>query len=140
MVFFNSLSTRIPLALAGGALYGLLTYRILLLLNLYEFTVLLAVFVFLFYVGSRFLILFCGIDSPYYSKERKTLSQRTHDIHSFYRNTQWVGQFYHYHDIALFIFLVAICTVFLISLLIDWYGSKPVGDTLKNLAWGLSII
>jgi hypothetical protein len=85
MGFFNSLSTRIPLAVIGGILYGLLTYLIVILLNLAsEFAILAALFVFLFYLGSRLLILFSGIDSPYYSKGGKDTSKQLYEKTSFY--------------------------------------------------------
>ncbi len=129
--FFNSLSIRIPLAVIGGILYGLLTYYIVFLLNLSsQLAIFAAVFVFLFYFGSRLLILFSGFDSPYYSKGR---SIRPDEENSFYQTAQWVGKCYHYHDIVLFSFLILICIAFLISLIVDWAGSKPFGDTIRNL-------
>jgi len=136
MNFFDSLSIRIPLAVIGGVLYGVLTHYILILLDLSsQFAIFAAVFVFLLYVGSRLLILFSGFDSPYYSKGR---SIRPAEGNSFYRTAQWVGEFYHYHDIALLIFLALLSIVFLTSLIVDLMGSKPVGDTIRNL-WGTFI-
>ena len=68
MGFFNSLSVRTPLAVIGGFLYSLFTYEIVTLLDLpSQFATCCAIFVFLFYLGSRLLILFSGIDSAYYS-------------------------------------------------------------------------
>ncbi|MDI7259662.1 MAG: hypothetical protein QME90_07050, partial [Thermodesulfobacteriota bacterium] len=90
-------------------------------------------FVFLFYVGSRFLILFSGIDSPYYFKERKGNLKEPVVKTPFYRTTQWVGKFYHYHDIALFVFLMIISIAFLLSLMIDLLGGKPPGNTIQDL-------
>jgi hypothetical protein len=134
MSFFNSLSIRIPLAIIGGILYGLLTYHIITLLELSsQFAIFTGVIVFLFYIGSRFLILFSGIDSPYYSRGGKAISKQLYEKTSFYQTTQWVGKFYHYHDIVLFIFLTLTAIVFLITLVIDGLGSKPVGSTIQSL-------
>ena len=132
--FFNSLSIRIPLAAVGGLLYSILTYSIVILLNLpSELALATSIIVFLFYLGSRFLILFSGIDTPYYSKMEKTGSKRFYVNTSFYQTTQWVGKFYHYHDIVLFVFLTVTAIVFLITLIIDGLGSKTVGDTIQSL-------
>jgi len=139
MNFFNSLSARIPLAVIGGALYGLLAYRILLFLDLpSELSWLVSFFVFLFYLGSRILILFSGIDSPYYTRKSKAPSTLATEITSFYRTSQWVGKFYHYHDIALFSFLVLVSVVFIITLIADWSGGKSIGDTFQILLGSLT--
>jgi hypothetical protein len=130
---FNSLITRILLAIIGGILYALLTYRIILLLGLPEFTVPGGFFVFLLYFGSRMLILLSGINTPYYSKVRKNTRSSLFLSDSFYQTTQWVGTFYHYHDIALFAFLVAISLALLITLMMDWPGAKPFGGTFQNI-------
>jgi len=134
MSFFNSLPIRIPLALIGGILYGLLTRCILILLDLpAEFTLFASGVVFLFYLGSRILLLFCGFDTPYYSKGAKAPSGRSHEVTSFYRTAQWVGKFYHDHDIVLLALLTLLSIIFLISLAVDWTGHKPLGDTILNL-------
>jgi hypothetical protein len=134
MDFFNSLSIRITLAVIGGILYSLLTYYIAILLDLpSEFAIFAMVFVFLFYLGSRLLILFSGIDSPYYSKGRKVVSEQIDVKSPFYQTAQWVGKFYQYHDVVLFAFLSVIAIVFLISLVMDWSGDKPLGKTIQNL-------
>jgi len=131
MSFFNSLSIRIPLAVIGGILYGLLTYAISLLLDFPLQTAIgVGLFVFFLYLGSRLLILFSGIDTPYYSKERKGSPYKSTP---FYRTAQWVGKFYHYHDTALFAFLALTALVFLISLIIDWSKNKPTGNTIQYL-------
>lgn len=130
MGFFNSLSIRIPLAIIGGTLYGLLTYAISLLLDFPHQTAIGAgLLVFFLYLGSRLLILFSGIDTPYYSKGREaSIFERT----SFHQTAQWVGKFYHYHDTALFIFLTILSIAFLISLVVDGIGNKPFGHTIRN--------
>jgi hypothetical protein len=92
-----------------------------------------AMLIFLLYVGSRFLLLFSRIDSPYYSKKVKGIPKPPIEENSFYLTTQWVGKFYHYHDIVLFISMVVVSILFLISLLIAWLGSKPFGYTTHNL-------
>jgi len=138
MSFFNSLSIRITLALIGGILYGLLTYAIVLTLNLPSQAAMgAAFFIFLLYLGSRLLILFSGIDTPYYSKERKGSS---YENTVFYSSAQWVGKFYHYHDIVLFIFLTLIALAFLISLIVDWAQSNPLGKSIRDLFQLLSPI
>jgi len=134
MSFFNSLSIRIPLAIIGGILYALLTYQIIILLNLSpQLALFAAVFVFLFYFGSRLLILFSGIDSPYYYRRGKAIAKQVYEKTSFYQTTQWVGKFYHDHDIVLFVFLTVTAIVFLITLIIDGLGSKPFGSTIQSL-------
>src|SRR4030067_1462089 len=134
MGFFNSLLIRITLAVIGGGFYAFLTYLIVVFLNLsYEFVILTAVFVYLFYLSSRLLLLFSGIDSPYYSKGRKGPSIAPPEKNSFYTTAQWVGKLYHRHDIVLFVFLGILSIVFLISLVMDELGSKPIGNTLLIL-------
>jgi len=131
MGFFNSLSIRLPLAVIGGILYALLTYYIVILLNLpSRLAIFAAVFVFIFYFSSRLLLLFSRIDSPYYSRGR---SGQTILENSFYRTAQRVGKFYHYHDIVLFVFLILISLSFLISLIMDLTGNNPPGDMIWNL-------
>ena len=134
MGFFNSFSTRIPLAIIGGILYSALTFYMVILLNLpSEIAILAAIIIFLFYLGSRFILLFSGIDTPYYSKGKRIASKQFYENTSFYQTAQWVGKFYHYHDIAFFIFLVLISIVFLVSLIIDWAETKPLENTIQNL-------
>ena len=131
--FFNALSIRIPLAVVGGILYSILTYYIIILLNLpSELAMATSILVFLFYLGSRFVIVFSGIDTPYYFKEEKAASKPFHENTSFYQTAQWVGKFYYYHDIALFVLLTIIAFAFLISLGADWTGSKPFGYFIQN--------
>jgi hypothetical protein len=134
MDFFNSLLIRITLAVIGGIFYAFLTYSIIMFLNLlYEFAILAAVFVYLFYLSSRLLLLFSGIDSTYYSKGRKMPSKTSIKENSFYTTAQWVGKFYHQHDIVLFIFLGILSVAFLISLIVDGLGGMPFGNTVQNL-------
>jgi hypothetical protein len=134
MDFFNSLLIRITLAVVGGIFYAFLTYLIIMSLNLsYEFVIVAAVFVYLFYLSSRLLLLFSGINSPYYSRGGKGPSKTPFEKNSFYITAQWVGKFYHQHDIALFIFLGMVSIVFLITLAIDGFGGKSFGDTIQNL-------
>ena len=133
MGFFNSLTVRIPLAVMGGILYGLLTYEIFFALDLSQQTAIGAgLLVFFLYLGSRLLILFSRIDTPYYSKERRG---SPYENTSFYQTAQWVGKFYHYHDTVLFAFMVTLSIAFLISIIIDLLGSKSLGHTIQNL-WG----
>jgi len=134
MDFFNSLLIRITLAVIGGIFYAFLTYMITIFLNLsYEFVIVAAVFVYLFYLSSRLLLLFSGINSPYYSKEGKGSFKTPAENNSFYTTAQWVGKFYHNHDTILFVFLGILSIVFLITLVIDGLESKPFGDTIQNL-------
>ncbi len=131
MSFFNSLTVRIPLTVIGGILYGLLTYGILLALDLSQQTATAAGLLVLFlYLGSRLLILFSGIDTPYYSKERKG---SPYENTAFYQTAQWVGKFYHYHDAVLFAFLVILAIVFVISLTMDGIENRPFGQTIQDL-------
>ena len=134
MDFFNSLLIRITLAVIGGIFYAFLTYRIIMFLNLlYEFAILAAVFVYLFYLSSRLLLLFSGIDSPYYSKGRKGPSIAPPEKNSFYTTAQWVGKLYHRHDIVLFVLLGILSIVFLVSLVMDELGGNPFGETIHKL-------
>lgn len=130
MDFFNSFLIRITLAVIGGIFYAFLTYMIVMFLNLsYEFVIVAAVFVYLFYLSSRLLLLFSGIDSPYYSKGGKEIPQKN----SFYYTAQWVGKFYHNHDIILFVFLGILSIFFLITLAMDGLEGQPFGNTIQNL-------
>jgi len=132
--FFNSLLIRLTLAVIGGIFYAFLTYMIAMFLKLsYEFVIVATVFVYLFYLSSRLLLLFSGIDSPYYSKGRKGLSKPTFEKNSFYTTAQWVGKFYHNHDIALFLFLGVLSIVFLISLAMDMLRGNPLGNAIQDL-------
>lgn len=134
MEFFNSLLIRFTLAVIGGIFYAFLTYMIASFLELsYEFVIVASIFVYLFYLSSRLLLLFSGIDSPYYSKGGKKPSNPTSERNSFYATAQWVGKFYHYHDIALFLFLGILSIVFLISLVMDGLRENPLGETIQKL-------
>ena len=122
------------MAVVGGIFYGLLTQAIALLLGLSSKLALFAAsIVFLFYVASRFLLLFSGVNTLYYSKAKKTGSTELYENTSFYQTAQWVGKFYHHHDTVLFVFLILICLSFLISLTMDLIGNKPFGDTIRSL-------
>ena len=134
MGFFNSLLIRITLAVIGGICYAFLTYWIVLLLKPpYEFAILASVFVYLSYLGSRLLLLFSGIDSPYYSKGRKKPLNPSVQENHFYDTAQWVGKFYHWHDLVLFVFLGILSIAFLVSLVIDGLSGSPFGNTIRNL-------
>ena len=134
MGFFNSLSIRIPLAIIGGIFYGALTYSIVVLLILpSDVAVFAAIIVFLLYLSSRFLLLFSGIDSPYYSREQKTPLKQLYGNTPFHETAQWVGKFYHYHDLVLFIFLFLFAISFLITLGVDGWAGMPFGRTAQDL-------
>jgi len=134
MGFLNLLMIRITLAVIGGIFYAFLTYLITTFLRVPSALVLLApAFVCLFYLGSRFLLLFSGVDSPYYSRGKKEIPKTSAEEHSFYTTAQWVGKFYHYHDIALFLFLAIVSIAFLISLVMDGLMGNPFGKTIQNL-------
>jgi hypothetical protein len=94
MGFFHSLLIRITLAILGGILYALLTYALILSLNLSSSLALLAAsLVYLLYLGSRLLLLFSGIDSPYYPRERKGPSRPPLAKNSFQEAARWWGNF-----------------------------------------------
>jgi len=122
------------LAVVGGVFYAFLTYWIVKLLNLsYKFVILASILVYLFYLGSRLLLLFSGIDSPYYSKGRKKPSSPSIQENHFYDTAQWVGKFYHHHDLVLFVFLGILSIVFLVCLVMDGLSGSPFGNTIRNL-------
>jgi hypothetical protein len=134
MGFFNSLLIRITLAVLGGVLYALLTYVLIHSLNLSSPLEIAAVFfVFLLYLGSRLLLLFSGIDSPYYRRGGKGPSKALPEKNPFQDAAQWVGNFYHQHDIVLFVLLVILSIVFLVSLVMDGLGGNPLGNSIQNL-------
>lgn len=134
MGFFNSLSIRIPLALLGGFLYSLLTYALTLPVGLSsELALFAATVVFLFYLASRLLLLFSGVNTLYYSKAKKSGSMELYENTSFNKTAQWVGKFYHYHDAALFIFFVLFAISFVISLGVDGWNEMPFGRTAQDL-------
>jgi hypothetical protein len=137
MSFLNSLLIRITLAVIGGIFYAFLTHSIVTFFKLpYEFVILASVLVSLFYLSSRLLLLFSGIDSPYYSKKGKEPSKTLTEKNSFSATAQWVGKFYHQHDLVLFVFLGILSVVFLISLVLDALWGKPFGNTIQDL-WGI---
>jgi hypothetical protein len=122
------------MAMVGGIFYGLLTQTIALLVSLSsELAVIAAFIVFFFYLVSRFLLLFSGIHTPYYSKGGKTSFVDLYENTHFYQTAQWVGKFYHYHDVALFIFLLLFAISFLISLGLDGWRQMPLGRTAQDL-------
>lgn len=134
MGFLNSLLIRITLAIIGGIFYAFLAYMIAMFLHLpSELAFPASVIVYLFYLGSRFLLLFSGVDSPYYSRGKKGISKIPTEENSFYTTAQWVGRFYHYHDIVLFLFLGILSIGFLISLLMDGLRGNPFGNTIQDL-------
>ena len=137
MGFFNSLLIRITLAVTGGIFYAFLTYLIVTFLELpHEWVILASVFVYLFYLGSRLLVLFSGIGTPYYSKGRKMPPGTSTREHDFYDTAQRVGKFYQQHDLVLFVFLGILSIVFLISLGIDVLTGSPFGNTVRDL-WNI---
>jgi hypothetical protein len=132
--FFNSLLIRITLAVLGGVLYALLTYALILSLNLSSSPgTLAAFFVYVLYLGSRLLLLFSGIDSPYYRRRTEKPSKTLPEKNPFQDAAQWVGKFYHQHDIVLFVFLGFLSLVFLVSIVMDGLRGNPLGDTIQNL-------
>lgn len=134
MGFLNSLLIRVTLAIIGGIFYAFLTYMIAMFVYLpSEFAFLASAIVYLFYLGSRLLLLFSGVDSPYYSRGKKGIPKTPTEKNSFYTTAQWIGKFYHYHDIALFLFLGILSIVFLISLVMDGLRGNPFGNTIQNL-------
>jgi len=133
MGFFSSFLIRITLAVLGGALYALFTYALLHSVNFSSSLATPAAFlVYLFYLGSRLLLL-SGIDSPYYSGRRKGRGKLLSEKNSFHETAQWVGRFYHRHDIVLFIFLCLLSVAFIASLVMDGLGGRPLGETAQNL-------
>ncbi len=134
MEFFDSLLIRFTLAVIGGIFYAFLTYMIAMFLKLsYEFVIVATIFVYLFYLSSRLLLLFSGVPSPYYSRGKKGIPETPTEKNSFYATAHWVGKFYHNHDIALFLFLGILSIVFLISLAMDVLRGNPLGNTIQYL-------
>jgi hypothetical protein len=132
--FFNSFLIRITLAVLGGVLYALMAYALILFLHLSSSLAMIAAFFLYFlYVGSRLLLLFSGIDSPYYHRGTKGPSKTLPEKNSFQDAAQWVGKFYHRHDIVLFVFLGFLSFVFLVSVVMDGLGGNPLGETIQHL-------
>ena len=134
MGFFNSLLIRITLAILGGILYALLTYALIVFLHLSaSFALFAAVLVYLLYLGSRLLLLFSGSDSPYYRRKREGPAKTLLEKNSFQEAAQWVGTFYHQHDIVLFVFLGLLSLVFLVSIGMDGLRGNSLGGTIQGL-------
>ncbi len=132
MTFLNHLPNRVALALIGGILYGLLTYCLLAFFEISgRFSLAVSGIVFLFYFGSRLLLLFSGINTPYYSRGKDL--RKFYEGTSFYSVAQWVGRFYYYHDLALFCFLVILGLVFIGSLILDVFTHRPIGSSIQPL-------
>lgn len=131
MNFLNHLSNRVALALIGGILYSLLTIYLLALLDIPRpFRFIISGFVFLFYFGSRLLLLFSGIHTIYYSKGKNL--KKFYEGTSFDRTAQWVGKFYYYHDLTFLGLLIIICLVFIVSLIFDLHNHQPLGNTFQT--------
>jgi len=130
---FNSLSTRIPLALIGGIFYGLLIHFILSFVSFSGWAMPVSILVFVLYVASRLLLLFSGMPTPYYSKRKGTLSQSLPGHHPFHERSALIGGFYHYHDIALLLAMGIIGIGFMISLFIDGFSGQPLGTAFQHL-------
>ena len=134
MGFFNSLLIRITLAVLGSTLYALLAYALILSLNPSSLlAILAALFVYLLYLGSRLLLLFSGSDSPYYRRKREGPAKTLLEKNSFQEAAQWVGTFYHQHDIVLFVFLIILSIAFLGSLGMDGLRGNSLGGTIQGL-------
>jgi len=132
--FLNSILIRITLAVLGGILYALLTCALIRSLNLPSLlAILAALFVYLLYLGSRLLLLFSGIDSPYYRRRRGGPSKSLPEKNPFQNAAQWVGKFYHQHDIVLFVFLGLLSLLFLVSIGMDGLRGNPLGRTIQDL-------
>lgn len=137
MTFLNHLPNRVVLAFIGGILYGFLTHLLLTFLGIsIPFRIAASGWVFLFYFGSRLLLLFSGIDTLYYSKEKRL--KRFFEGTPFYQTAQWVGKFYYYHDLVLFGFLILLCIVFIVSLILDFLNHQPLGHRINSLIEFLS--
>ena len=89
-----------------------------------------AFFVYLLYLGSRLLLLFSGIDSPYYQRGREE-PLKIPGNNSFEEAAQWVGKFYHQHDVVLFVFLGFLAVAFLVTLVLDGLEGNPFGNTIQ---------
>lgn len=134
MTFLNSLLNRLVLACLGGFLYTLLTYYLLSRFGApIQFIYFFSGMVFLFYLGSRVLLLFSGIETLYYSKGRKEILRKFCEESSFYQIAQRVGKFYHYHDLVLFGFLVILGMFFVGSLIFDTFTHQSVGSSIQSL-------
>jgi hypothetical protein len=131
--FFNSLSTRIPLAVIGGIFYGLLIYFILCFVSSSDWAFAISIPIAVAYFISRLVLLFSGIPSPYYSKGKETLFKSLPQRHPFRQKVRWIGTFYHYHDVALFIVMVIIGVGSIVCLFIDGVRGQSMGTTLQNL-------
>ncbi len=132
MGFFNSLLIRITLAVLGGALYALLTYALVRYAHLPSpLGISAALLVYLLYLGSRLLLLFSGIDSPYYRHGKEEPSKTFPEGNSFQNAAQWVGRFYHKHDVVLFVFLSFLAVAFLVTLVLDRLEGNPFGNTIR---------
>lgn len=131
MTFLNHLPNRVVLALVGGLLYGLLTYCLLTWLEVsLPLNISISGLVFLFYFGSRLLLLFSGVTTLYYSGKKNL--KKFYEETPFYRTAQWVGKFYYYHDFVLFGFLILLCLVFMISLILDLLNHQPLGHLFNS--------
>jgi hypothetical protein len=135
--FFNSRSTRIPLAIIGGIFYGLLVYFILRFASFSDWALAISIPIAVAYFISRLLLVFSGIPSPYYSKGRETLFKSLPQRHPFRQKVRLIGTFYHYHDVALFIVMVIIGVGFIVCLFIDGIRGQPLGATLQDLRQSL---
>lgn len=132
MTFLNHLPNRVVLALIGGVLYSLLTYCLLTLLDVsLPLNISISGLVFLFYFGSRLLLLFSGMDTLYYSKGKRV--RKYYKGTPFDQTAQWVGKFYYYHDLVLFGFLILLCFVFIGSLILDLLNHQPPGHLFNSL-------
>ncbi len=132
MTFLNHLPNRVVLALIGGVLYGLLTYCLLTLMGVFlPFNIAISGLIFIFYFGSRLLLLFSGIDTLYYSKGKRV--RKFYKGTLFDRTARWVGKFYYYHDLILFGFLILLCIVFIGSLILDLLNHQPLGHLFNSL-------
>jgi len=135
MGFFNSLFDTNHSGRPGGVLYALLAYALILSLNLSSPLPILAAFlVYLFYLGSRLLLLFFLKSTPLTidGKEKDLQDHPPRRIHSKRQPNGW-EKFYHQHDIVLFRFLGILSLTFLVSLIMDGLGGNPFGETIQNL-------
>jgi len=130
---FNSLSIRILLALIGGIFYGLLVHAILSFVSFSGWALPVTILASVLYVASRLLLLFSGIPTPYYSKRKGSLFQSLSEHHPFRKRAALIGDFYHYHDIALCIVMGIIGVGFIVSLFIDGFRGQFMGATFRYL-------
>jgi len=131
MGFSIPLLIRITLAVLGGVLYALLAYALILSPIFLLHSLSWLHFLSIFSTSAQDFFSFFLESTPLLSTERKGPSRPSPEKNSFQEAAQWVGKFYHQHDVVLIVFSGILSITFLVSVIMDGLGGNLLERRFK---------